>query len=46
MTNTIMTKLQQITEESLLEIEQAKAAGRSAIGFYCLYSPMEIAGSY
>ena len=38
-----MNKLQQITEESLLEIEQAKAAGRSAIGFYCLYSPMEIA---
>lgn len=43
MTSTIMNKLQQITEESLLEIEQAKASGRSAIGFYCLYSPVEIA---
>ncbi|MFH0784137.1 MAG: double-cubane-cluster-containing anaerobic reductase [Pseudomonadota bacterium] len=40
---TIMNTLQQITEENLLDIEQAKAAGHSAIGFYCLYSPMEIA---
>ncbi len=38
-----MTKLQRITEENMLDIEQAKADGRSAIGFYCLYSPMEIA---
>lgn len=38
-----MNKLQQITEESLLEIDQAKENGRSVIGFYCLYSPMEIA---
>jgi len=43
MTKNTMNKLQQITEESLLEIEQAKANGRLAIGFYCLYSPMEIA---
>ncbi len=43
MTSTILNKLQQITEESLLEIEQAKAVGRSVIGFYCLYSPVEIA---
>lgn len=43
MTNTIMNKLQQITEESLLEIEQAKADGHSVIGFYCLYSLIEIA---
>lgn len=40
---TIMNKLQLITEENLLDIENAKAQGRSAIGFYCLYSPMEIA---
>ena len=39
----IMNTLQQITEENLLDLEQAKAAGRSAIGFYCLYSPVEIA---
>jgi benzoyl-CoA reductase/2-hydroxyglutaryl-CoA dehydratase subunit BcrC/BadD/HgdB len=43
MTSSIMKKLQQISEENLLEIEQAKQDGRSAIGFYCLYSPMEIA---
>jgi benzoyl-CoA reductase/2-hydroxyglutaryl-CoA dehydratase subunit BcrC/BadD/HgdB len=41
--STIMNTLQQIAEENLLEIEQAKVGGRSAIGFYCLYSPMEIA---
>ncbi len=38
-----MNTLQRITEENLLDLEQAKAAGRSAIGFYCLYSPTEIA---
>ncbi len=26
-----------------MEIEQAKTIGRSVIGFYCLYSPVEIA---
>jgi benzoyl-CoA reductase/2-hydroxyglutaryl-CoA dehydratase subunit BcrC/BadD/HgdB len=40
---TIMNKLQQVTEENILDIEKAKAEGRSAIGFYCLYSPTEIA---
>lgn len=39
----IMNKLQRITEQNLAGIEQAKADGRSAIGFYCLYSPTEIA---
>jgi benzoyl-CoA reductase/2-hydroxyglutaryl-CoA dehydratase subunit BcrC/BadD/HgdB len=43
MTNSIMKKLQQISEENLLDIEQAKQDGRSVIGFYCLYSPTEIA---
>ena len=42
MTN-IMNMLQQIAEQNLLDIEQAKAAGRSVIGFYCLYSPTEMA---
>ncbi len=42
MTN-IMNTLQQIAEQNLLDIEQAKAAGRSVIGFYCLYSPTEMA---
>lgn len=39
----MMNKLQQVAEENVLDIENAKAEGRSAIGFYCLYSPMEIA---
>jgi len=39
----IMNELQRITEQNLADIEQAKADGRSAIGFYCLYSPTEIA---
>jgi benzoyl-CoA reductase/2-hydroxyglutaryl-CoA dehydratase subunit BcrC/BadD/HgdB len=43
MKQTILNRLQQITEQNLADIEQAKAEGRSAIGFYCLYSPMEIA---
>jgi benzoyl-CoA reductase/2-hydroxyglutaryl-CoA dehydratase subunit BcrC/BadD/HgdB len=41
--NGLMNRLQQITEENLLDIEQAKAQGRAAIGFYCLYSPAEMA---
>ncbi len=36
-------RLQQITEQNLIDIEQAKEQGRSVIGFYCLYSPTEIA---
>jgi len=43
MTLPIMNTLQQIAEQNLLDIEQAKAAGRAVIGFYCLYSPTEIA---
>lgn len=38
-----MTTLQQAGEQNLLDIEAAKTAGRSVIGFYCLYSPTEIA---
>ncbi len=43
MTDTMMNQLQQITEENIVAIEQAKIDGRTAVGFYCLYSPMEIA---
>ena len=39
----LSNKLQQITEQSLLDMEQANAEGRPVIGFYCLYSPTEIA---
>lgn len=38
-----MNTLQRITEENLADIEQANASGRAAVGFYCLYSPTEIA---
>lgn len=39
----IMNNLQEIFEQNLVDIEQAKENGRSAVGFYCLYSPTEIA---
>jgi len=41
--NALMNRLQKISEENLLALEQAKLDGRPAIGFYCLYSPVEIA---
>ncbi|WP_028584222.1 double-cubane-cluster-containing anaerobic reductase [Desulfogranum mediterraneum] len=43
MTTEIMNSLQQIFDQNLNDLEQAKADGRKAIGFYCLYSPTEIA---
>ena len=39
----IMNNLQQISEQNLVDIEQAKEKGRAVVGFYCLYSPTEIA---
>jgi len=36
-------KLQRISEENLPDIDQAKKRGRKVIGFYCLYSPVELA---
>lgn len=36
-------ELLQTTEHNLLDLEKAKAAGRLVVGFYCLYSPVEIA---
>lgn len=36
-------RLLQISEQNLIDIEQAKEQGRSVIGFYCLYSPTEMA---
>lgn len=38
-----LTNLQQIAEQNLIEIEKAKEQGKLVIGFYCLYSPTEIA---
>lgn len=43
MTENILNHLQRIAEENLLNLERAKANGRAVIGFYCLFSPTEIA---
>jgi benzoyl-CoA reductase/2-hydroxyglutaryl-CoA dehydratase subunit BcrC/BadD/HgdB len=39
----LLTKLQQITEQNIADIEAHKKAGNHAIGFYCLYAPTELA---
>ena len=39
----LMNKLQQATDNNPEDIAKAKSEGRKAIGFYCLYSPTEIA---
>lgn len=39
----IMNNLQQISEQNLCDIEQAKQEGRTVVGFYCLYAPTEVA---
>jgi len=36
-------KLQQIVEQNLINIEEAKEQGQKVVGFYCLYTPMELA---
>jgi len=35
--------LQRLSDQNIEDIEEAKGSGRKAIGFYCLYSPTEIA---
>lgn len=39
----IFKRLQQISEQNLLDITQGKREGRKVIGYYCLFSPVEIA---
>ncbi len=39
----LLKKLQQITEQNLMDLEAHKQKGNHAIGFYCLYAPTEIA---
>ncbi|THB81749.1 MAG: 2-hydroxyacyl-CoA dehydratase [Desulfobacteraceae bacterium] len=39
----LFKKLQQITEQNLMDIESHKQNGNHAIGFYCLYAPTELA---
>lgn len=43
MTKQILTKLQHNAEQNITDIENHKKAGNKVIGFYCLYSPIEIA---
>ncbi|MCP4748592.1 MAG: 2-hydroxyacyl-CoA dehydratase [Desulfobacteraceae bacterium] len=43
MKTVLLNKLQHISEKNLMAIEDAKTNGRKVIGFYCLYSPTEIA---
>ena len=38
-----MQKLQRYSDQNLIDIERAKAQGRGVMGFYCLYSPTEMA---
>ncbi len=43
MTDKLMTKLQQAMDQNQEDIELMKKDGHAAVGFYCLYSPTEIA---
>lgn len=38
-----MNTLQHYSDQNILDIENAKKEGRKAVGFYCLYSPTELA---
>jgi benzoyl-CoA reductase/2-hydroxyglutaryl-CoA dehydratase subunit BcrC/BadD/HgdB len=38
-----MNTLTQYSDQNLLDIETAKKNGRKVVGFYCLYSPVELA---
>lgn len=39
----IINELQHASDQNLADIEHAKSEGRPVIGFYCLYSPVEMA---
>ncbi|MCG8643552.1 MAG: 2-hydroxyacyl-CoA dehydratase family protein [Desulfobacterales bacterium] len=39
----LLKKLQQITEQNVMNIETHKKEGNHAIGFYCIYAPTELA---
>jgi benzoyl-CoA reductase/2-hydroxyglutaryl-CoA dehydratase subunit BcrC/BadD/HgdB len=39
----IFNKLEQLFEQNFADIAQAKKEGRKVIGYYCLFSPVEIA---
>lgn len=39
----LVNAIQQLSDQNLVDLEKAKNAGQPIIGFYCLYSPMELA---
>lgn len=39
----LLSMLQHKAEQNLLDIEEAKSIGTKVVGFYCLYSPVELA---
>ena len=43
MKQNLFKKIQQITEQNLMDIESHKEKGNHVIGFYCLYGPTELA---
>lgn len=43
MTPELAAKLQQITEQNIMDIEAHKQQGKSVVGYYCLYGPTELA---
>ncbi len=43
MIKALLNKVQQVTEQNLIDIEDHKAKGNPVIGFYCLYGPLELA---
>ncbi len=43
MKQALFKKLQQITDQNLMDIEAHKKKGNHVVGFYCLYAPTELA---
>ena len=43
MKSDILKTLQQTAEENILDLENLKAQGGHAVGFYCIYAPTELA---
>ncbi len=39
----LLKRVQQVAEQNLTDLENYKKRGKKVVGFYCLYSPMELA---
>lgn len=39
----LVNAIQQLSDQNLIALEQAQKAGKPIVGFYCLYSPVELA---